>query len=205
MNFSASVGREPHGERPSAINCRYWLITSTTYGSWLPGDARNFTGELLDSSGKKVIRNIPGPPYEQRNSALEQHARSLLKCDPIRLDAQQAKALLQQLQETADHRGWLLLAVGIMTNHFHLVVGVPGDPLPKKILGDFKSYGSRALNRQWTKPASGTWWTDSGSKRKLADETAVQAAVRYVMNQEHPLLIWTAAIPELNLPGGRIV
>ena len=104
------------------------------------------------------------------------------------------------------------MAIAIMANHVHLVVGVPGDPPPEKILGDFKRYASRALNRREGKCGDGErgasaprWWTESGSKRKLPDENAVLAAVRYVVEQEYPLLIWTAAIPELDLPPGRVV
>jgi hypothetical protein len=55
---------------------------------------------------------------------------------------------------------------------------VTGDPDPEKIEGDFKCYGSRALNRRWGKPVNGTWWTGgSGSKRKLPDERALRAAL----------------------------
>jgi REP element-mobilizing transposase RayT len=79
-----------------------------------------------------------------------------------------------------------------MRNHVHLVVGVPGDPEPADLLRDFKSYGSRALSRRWGKPANGTWWTESGSKRKLPNEPAVGAAIRYVREQPHPLVIWIA-------------
>ena len=97
-----------------------------------------------------------------------------------------------------------MLAVAIMSNHCHIVVGVPGDPEPSKILGDFKSYGSRHLNRHWARPMSRTWWTESGSKRKLPNEEAVLAAIKYVMEQAYPLVIWTAPIPEMGLPGGRL-
>ena len=34
-----------------------------------------------------------------------------------------------------------------------------------------------------------TWWTESGSKRKKATVEAVLAAVEYVRNQPHPLVI----------------
>jgi hypothetical protein len=92
-----------------------------------------------------------------------------------------------------------------MANHVHIVLGVPGDPDPEDLLRDFKAYGSRALNKRWPRPESDTWWTESGSKRKLPNETAVLAAIRYVIEQEHPLLVWTAAVPELDLAGGRLV
>ncbi|MBU6293193.1 MAG: hypothetical protein KJS91_00805, partial [Planctomycetes bacterium] len=58
------------------------------------------------------------------------------------------------------------------------------------LLKDFKSYASRALNKQFEKPESGTWWTEGGSRRKLPDEAAVAAAIRYVLDQEHPLVVW---------------
>ena len=113
--------------------------------------------------------------------------------------------MLAQFQETACFRGWQLLAAGVMANHVHIVVGVPGDPDPSRLLNSFKAYGSRALNEHWDEPASETWWAASGSKRKLPGEDSVFAAVNYVMEQEYPLLIWTAEIPELGLTGGRIV
>lgn len=183
---------------------RYWLLTWTTYGSWLPGDDRGFVGPVIDDSRERDTYNIPGTPYDVDLHHLERYAATLLKCNPIRLVPPQAEVLLAQLQETAAYRGWQLLAVDIMANHIHLVVGVPGDPSPSDILRDFKSYASRMLNRRWKRPASGTWWTESGSKRKLPNENAVLAAIRYVMEQEYPLLIWTAEIPELNLQEGRI-
>jgi hypothetical protein len=81
-----------------------------------------------------------------------------------------------------------------MAQHIHLVVGVRGDPDPEKISGDFKSYGSRVLNRRWGKPGNGSWWTGgSGSKRKLPDQAAVPRALEYLRRQTNPLVHWFAA------------
>ncbi|HUY90912.1 MAG TPA: transposase [Pirellulales bacterium] len=180
---------------------RYWLLTSTFYGNWLPGDPRGFVGKMRDGSGAHVTHNVPGTPYDADLPRLARFAADRLKCLPIKLDAAQAEVLLAQFQETANYRKWLLLAVAVMTNHAHLVVGVPGDPDPSDVLGDFKSYGSRALNRRWARPASGTWWTESGSKRKLGGEAEVLAAVRYVREQEFPLVVWISEKLSLR-PGG---
>ncbi|MGC1272772.1 MAG: hypothetical protein WBC44_03630 [Planctomycetaceae bacterium] len=79
-----------------------------------------------------------------------------------------------------------------MACHVHLVVGVPGDPDPETLLRDFKSYGSRALTRRWQKPASGTWWTESGSKRKKEGAAALRSAIEYVRDQPNPLIVWLA-------------
>jgi REP element-mobilizing transposase RayT len=166
---------------------RHWLLTWTTYGSWLPGDRRGFVGQLRDATGLPYIHNLPHTPCDADMPALEGAMRAAMKGAPIRLGPAQAEALVAQFRETAAYRGWLLLAGAVMANHVHLVVGVPGDPDPEKLLHDFKSYASRTLNRLGSRPVNGTWWTESGSKRKLRD---VLAAVEYVRNQERPLVIW---------------
>ena len=170
---------------------RYWLLTTTTYGTWLPGDARGFVGRIKDGPGPRFERDMPGMPYEADLRGLWLASRQLMKGPAIWLKLSQAQALLAQFQETATHRGWLLLAVAVMVNHAHIVVGVPGDPDPEDILRDFKSYGSRALNRRWSKPINGTWWTESGSKRKLPNGEAVCDAIDYVVHRQwRPLVIW---------------
>ncbi len=115
-----------------------------------------------------------------------------MKGPPIFLDLEQAKVLFDQFHETANHRSWYLDSIAIMANHIHIVVTIDGDPEPETLLRDFKSYGSRSLTRLGAKPTSGTWWTTGGSKRKLPDENARQAANEYVKNQEFSLVIWTA-------------
>jgi REP element-mobilizing transposase RayT len=168
---------------------RYWLLTSTTYGTWLPGDSRGFVSNVADETGGGVRHNERGAPCDANLPALRTYMRRQLIGSPIFLNEEQAEVTLSQFQETATYRGRLLLAVGVMANHFHLLVGVPGDPDPDALLGDFKSYASRALNRRYGKPASGTWWTESGSKRKKAGP-AILAAVDYIRRQYRPLVIW---------------
>ena len=188
------------------VECdRYWFLTWTMYGNWLPGDARGFVSNVRDGEGPEVRHNKPGTEYDSNLPGLQRAARAKVVGAPVRIAVAQAEALFEQFQETESFRGWRLFAVGIMANHCHLVVGVPGDPDPENLLRDFKSYGSRKLNTHWPRPASGTWWTESGSKRKLPTHESVLAAIRYVLDQEFPLLIWTTAVPELNLPGGRVV
>ena len=114
-----------------------------------------------------------------------------MKGDEVRLHLEQARVLLAQFHCTSRVRRWRLLAVGIMANHIHLVVNVHSDPEPDTILRDFKSYGSGALNLQWSRPDSETWWTESGSKRKLDSDNSVSGAIQYVIDQEFPLSIWT--------------
>ncbi len=80
-----------------------------------------------------------------------------------------------------------------MANHFHLVVSAAEEVPSTALLRDFKSYAARALNQQWPKPASGTWWTESGSRRPLPRDEAVEAAIHYVRNQANILAMWIMA------------
>jgi REP element-mobilizing transposase RayT len=137
--------------------------------------------------------------------ALEAFAASQQKAGPVRLSETQAVLLLDQFQETAGVRQWTLFAIAIMANHCHLVVGVPGDPDPETLLRDFKSYGSRKLNRNGQPVPLDKRWTKSGSKRKLPDDQAVLNAIQYTIGQEFPLVIWVNDFPELNLKRGRLV
>ena len=180
---------------------RTWLLTSTTYGTWLPGDERGFIGTVKDGPGPRVRHNVPETPVDKDFRGLRQSARELLKCPPILLNQEQALVVLDQFRETAAFRRWLLLAGAVMANHFHLVVAADEDVHSTILLRDFKSYASRALNRKWSKPASGTWWTESGSRRTLPDERAVEAAIEYVRCQQYSLALWIASANDLS--GGR--
>jgi len=139
------------------IRCdRYWLLTSTTYGNWLPGDSRGFVSNVRVDDGPEVRHNIPGTPYDADLPPLQEHVQSKMTGDAVRLHTDHAVQLLDQFQEKVEHRKWRLFAVGIMANHIHIVIGVPGDPKPERLLQDLKSYGSRRLNRRYGKPKNGT-------------------------------------------------
>jgi len=176
---------------------RYWLLSSTFYGNRLPGDPRGFVSRVRDlrpgdPSGARHEHDVPGTPVDADLPGLHRSAQEQLKGPPVRVVRGQAEALVRQFRETAGHRGWLLFAAAVMEDHVHLVVGVCGDPLPRKILGDFKAYGSRSLTRGWDTPPGGTWWTYGGSKRKLPDARAVRAAIQYVRDQPGALVVWLA-------------
>jgi REP element-mobilizing transposase RayT len=177
---------------------RHWLLTSTTYGTWLPGDTRGSVTSVRERRASdvpgcnRIEHRRPGEAYEPPMLALRRSAMTRLRAEPVWLIQSHAEELVLQFRETATHRGWTLLAASVMANHFHLVVRVLNDPEPQRVLADFKAYGSRALNRRFGEPRSGDWWTSGGSKRKLPDEAAVVGAVNYVLNrQQNPLIAWS--------------
>ncbi len=75
---------------------RYWLITWTTYGTWLPGDERGFVGPIFDEeTGTRRIENRPQTPYFQDIKELKKFSQSQLKSRPIYLVEKQAKAIAE--------------------------------------------------------------------------------------------------------------
>jgi REP element-mobilizing transposase RayT len=175
----------------------FWLLTNTFYGNWLPGDVRGSVTRVLehrlcdDPKLRRIEHDIPGTSVEPSMPMLNMLSQARLKGPPIVFDKEKAGVLFAQFSETADYRCRPLHAVAIMWNHFHMVVNAPDDPPPKRLLADFKAYGSRALNRHFGTPASEEWWTENGSKRNLPSEPAVIAGVRYVVGQPDPLLLRT--------------
>jgi REP element-mobilizing transposase RayT len=176
---------------------RYWFLTSTTYGQWLPGDPRgSVSREIVSGQSHRKSQNELGVPYSEPMKELNEASRKLMKADPICLTLPHAEQLLSQFQETCDVRTWLLVGTAIMANHVHVILGVPGDPDPNGLLRDIKAYGSGALNRTFGKPKSETWWTKGGSKRKIPDRAAIVSAIQYLRDQEFPLLIWINPVVE---------
>lgn len=169
---------------------RVWFLTWTTYATWLPGDARGFVSPKFDRSPAEPRNNLPQTPYDANHPYLHDMAASNVRGEPIFLIQEQADAIKQQLTETARHRHWQICVGAILSNHLHLLVGIMDDPDPLILLRDFKSYASRCLNRLSGKPASGTWWTEQGSKRKVKDSRHFENVRSYILRQANPLVVW---------------
>src|SRR5439155_24251934 len=167
---------------------RYWFLTWTTYGTWLPGDKRGFVSNVRDGPGPEVRHNVPGTPCDADDPRAAARARANLVGEPVWLTAEQARVVADQFAVTARFRDWQLLAGAVMANHVHLVVGVPGDPDPEKLLGDFKAWGTRRLNQGWGRRDH--WWTESGSRRRKKTAAALRAAIEYVRDQPCALVVW---------------
>jgi REP element-mobilizing transposase RayT len=140
--------------------------------------------------GPRQIDNVVGELPSEAIPALAKYARKQLSSEPVALSNDQAEVILAQLRETTKYRGWVLDAAAILPTHIHLVLGVMGDPTPTSLLRDFKSYCSRALNRNRSQRESRKWWAERGSTRFLKDQDHRARAIRYTRDQENPLVVW---------------
>ncbi len=170
---TASRDRKEAGAPDTPAPPTHYLITFTTYGTWLHGDPR---GSVEDQ------KNLPGTPLVDENPKLNQSEQQQLKHDPVTLNADQRRCVRDTIQEVCRHRGWRLHACNVRTNHVHVVV-CAGDT-PEKVMNDFKSYATRRIIESGLIGQGQTVWTRHGSTRYLKEEASVDAACRYVLEEQ---------------------
>jgi REP element-mobilizing transposase RayT len=178
---------------------RAWLLTWTTYGTWLPGDVRGSVSRVREADSPRRYHNTPGSPYDGPMPGLHSAAETALKGRPILVNSNQPECVLAQIRETATYRHWRLPAAAVMRDHVHLVVLADDAVKSTELVRTFKSYASRALNAENAKPTGGRWWTTSASRRSLPEERAV--AVRYVRDQPGALAVYIEPFAQKNSRG----
>jgi len=150
-----------------------YFLTWTTYGTWLPGDSRGWVN----------CRPTHGEIVEAPCPALESHARGLMKDAPVVLDPKMREIADAAVREACREFSWTLHAIEVRSNHVHVVV-TASDASPGKVMGILKVRGTQALNALGRAGSRDRWWAGEGSKRILNSPASVEAAIRYVMNQD---------------------
>ncbi len=139
----SSPGREPRVPRAPAQwsgPAIAYLLTWTTYGTWLPGDSRGSVGE----QGK------PGHPIDSPDVQRVELARERMVCPAFILSNEQRAIVQAVVREHTAFRGWTLHAVNTRTNHVHVVLSA--NAKPEDAMGKLKSRVSRVLHETGVSP-----------------------------------------------------
>ena len=147
---------------------RHWLLTWTTYGTWLHGDARgSFLGRTFPS---------PDPDREQAN-------RSAMPGDVVYLTDHQRAIVDATLVNECLAQDWHLYAYNVRTNHLHVVVsaGRTGTFVRTRL----EALASKALSDDAGLPMAGDngrkrWWTEKGNIVPIETEKALEGSTVYV-------------------------
>lgn len=151
-----------------------FFLTWSTYGTWLPGDAR---GWVEYRHGFQ----LPDPILE-----LESLAR--MTEGACRLAPHQRRRVHEQVAETCEYKRWVLHAVNCRTNHVHVVL--TSAAAPKIIREQLKAWCTRRLKEQQATAGlpqhelRESWWAERGSIRWVFQETDLAAAIEYVLDQQ---------------------
>ena len=142
-----------------------YMITWTTYGTWLQGDKRGYVKD-----GKIYKKN---PQLEQKNK--EQQAS-----ETVKLTNKQQCIVQKAVLEEACKLGQKVYSVAVFSNHVHLVVGYISDPI-REIVGYYKNATRVALQKEGF---VGRVWTRGYDKRYCFDEKSLRARVDYVKGHD---------------------
>ena len=150
-----------------------YLITFTCYGSHLHGS---------ESGSVDREHNAPGNPILEFDPTRDAAERELMDQAPYYLDQIRRGAVLEVIQEVCTYRDWRLLAAHVRSNHVHTVV--EAEIPPERVMGDFKAYASRRLNRMKLDEPNRKRWARHGSTRWLRKPQHVSAAIQYVVAEQ---------------------
>ena len=141
-----------------------YLITWTTYGTWLPGDARGW---------RKADQ---GP--RQPQPLLEEWCRTRLAENPVLLNEAQRLRVESVCRKHAEIRGWELHAVSVRSNHVHLVV--TADKPAKIVRDQFKANATRVLREPPDAVTNESIWTKGGDCEVVDGEESLHRVLEYV-------------------------
>ena len=148
-------------------------ITWTSYGAWLPGDARGWVkwGEW----------GIKPPDPEQEWKAHQRMAEA-----EVLLTDEQRALIEQTVRDHCRIRGWVLHAVNARTTHVHVIVTSDRDP--DEVMKQFKAWCSRKLSDAAglvgtvaKKAGRRHWFTEGGDKEEIDSKEYLANAIRYVL------------------------
>jgi hypothetical protein len=159
-----------------------YLLTWTTYGTWLPGDVRGFVGDAPVAEGRWTKHNAVGTPYDWGYSELERRARERTLGGEVTLGASEAGVAAGAFGEVGLAHGLDVQIGAVLRTHVHLVVSSPQRD-GADVLKLFKGVSARRLTQAIGAPPGPRWWTTGGSHRLLVDEASQGAAWGYVRDQ----------------------
>jgi REP element-mobilizing transposase RayT len=136
------------------------MVTTTSYGTWLPGDARGYVddGQIL-------------PPDPKRWT----QARALLAQAPVHFTPDQQDCLFESLRTAAVEFSYRLTDVCVESWHLHWIIVHEFDPV-QVMVGRLKTRMRQALN-------AGRIWTAGYCHRPL-NQRSLEDAQAYIAR--HP-------------------
>ena len=137
------------------------FITTTSYGTRLPGDPRGYV-----DSGRILSREF------DRQS----RARGEMWHAPVFFSAPQIIVLDFAIREAANEFGYTLTDLAIERSHLHWIITHGFDPV-KVMVGRLKTRMRQMIRR-------GRIWTDGYCHRCLSTQTEIETARRYISRHD---------------------
>jgi REP element-mobilizing transposase RayT len=138
-----------------------YMITWTTYGTWLQGDRRRFVKN----------REIHPP-----NKLLYDANKQKLSKNPVKLSKNHRQEAANAIIEKAKELNQKIYALSVFSNHVHIVAKYIPKPIGM-VVAYYKNAAQVALRRMGL---TGRVWTKGFDKRYCFDEKVLQKKIDYV-------------------------
>jgi REP element-mobilizing transposase RayT len=138
-----------------------YMITFTTYGTWLQGDERGFVKD--------------GKTYDANQSLADSNKQKLAK-NPVKLSKNNRAIAAKAIFEKANRIDQKILALAVCSNHVHIVVDYVPIPMGK-IVSYYKNAAQISLRKAGL---AGRIWTKGFDKRYCFDEQALKSRIDYI-------------------------
>ena len=142
-----------------------YMITFTTYGTWLQGDKRGFVKD--------------GTTYAANQSLADSNKQNFSK-NPVKLSKDHRAVAAKAIYEKADKLNQKILALVVCSNHVHIVANYVPVPIGK-VVSYYKNVAQAELRKVGL---TGRVWTKGFDKRYCFDEQALKSRIDYV--NSHP-------------------
>ena len=138
-----------------------YMLTWTTYGTWLEGDNRGYVKDGIVLSG---------------DEGLEKLGRSRQKGETVKLSKRYRSIIKEAILNESKRFGQKVYCLVICSNHVHLVVNKIDENIGK-VAGRYKQAGTRAMRAEGVE---GKIWTKGYDKRYCYSEEELGNRIRYV-------------------------
>jgi hypothetical protein len=157
---------------------KWWLVTCTTYGSWLPGDPRGFQTyrgrEYVPPPARYAKPGEPtydAAPYRQRWEKARQVSSAMVK-----LSLAEVELVLPAIVKEVNLLPLIPRILAVDNTHLHLIAQF-GALLIRPTMGRLKSAGTGAIPNPGDRPRV---WTDGCHMKSLPNRRALETAIAYV-------------------------
>lgn len=137
------------------------FVTTTSYGSWLPGDLRGYVRHGM---------TLPSDP------TLLQLSRQLMTGATVYFSVPERDRLIASLHDACNEFGYRLSDAAVESWHVHWILA-HGDDTIDKVVGRLKTRMRQAIAR-------GRIWTEGYCAEPLFDESAIEQAQEYIARHD---------------------
>lgn len=173
---------------------KHWLVTWTTYATWLPGDSRGFRTwrgrEYVPPPQRYAVGDRPTYDAGFYKARLEA-ARTAADAE-VNLSAAERQVVLasvrDELQETVLKP--TVLAVGAA--HVHLLAEFGEVPI-RRMVGRLKAAATRAMREKCGSEPDKRFWAKGCHMRSCDDDASIRSAFEYVerhRNEGAAIHVW---------------